>query len=800
MKKHNIILLGLVGVITIITMCLAYKLTLTALNVRHSYQYIEQEIKDEEVIIWKNLNINFDYFSSNIYNKSMEDIYVVVYENDVIKEETLYIPAGGEKSFENEKGLYSIEIHGKNVTPEDVFAEATRHSYFKEFRKTVLVCAVLLAICTCMLMLFYSKYSEKIYRLLLLIIGLLSTLSFVFGVKECFVFVMNWTMIYFFAENIAIIICKEDTNKEDIHEANALVPALAGLIISGFFMKGCLNSTPSSLLYVLSSEKHMSLITYVLTIVIFVIITLLLLACQEKNNRLGVILKKIDCSDTYWGILCIALVRWIQLEELSVYKNLNRFIFLFVLFVLGYFIVERELIVIPQWIAYVIGVVVIVVSAVSMTIINNFYMGHETWSMVHHLDHYYRPMYYVANNIPFPEGDVNMYGHYAIFYKMPMLLFGANLRTLGVFTGFLGGLTAFFTIGTIYKLCKNAKYRLVGELLILYVFTSHIYIAIMPHRLLFPCGMMYFIACNYKKEKSIIDFLIGLCISLVSIVWNTETGAVVLMTFLVYVFAKFTSKKNHWIKSLIKLVVLKIIPIVCVLLLLLGVSVRLKLFGMDKLFGVIFDVQYMTSNHLGKLYMTNSLWIYILAIFLLCIGEALNKIGLFADYNDKEHETVFIIPVSLLGLGMMVYYISRPEDYSIILLFAMVLVVIIISRINNKEMKCLLVCASFSIFLFYGFAYNNFHLRVVEQGLCDYETMETDIQDFKESVIDELYEDGIFVLNGSGLYEVFMDLDLLVSDYDKSKYFIDSTLHDGDTPISQANIGDQVYYIYRINK
>lgn len=456
---------------------------------------------------------------------------------------------------------------------------------------------------------------------------------------------------------------------------------------------------------------------------------------------------------------------------------------------------------------YLVYFVTVGMTAVSTTVINYFHMGKETDSLVMHIDCYYRPIYYMVNNLPVPEHLNSYYGHYPLFYYLPLKLFGANLLTVGIMTGIIGGLTALFSIGILHRLTKSNILRIAGSIAIMNILCSGIYLAIVPHRLIFPMMLLFFIVHFTDKNIRLLQIISGSIISFLSIVWNMETGLVVLCIWILFLVLKKASGKNNCIKYVLKTTTtLILITITAALIILIGfiffrshISNTSLSAVLSDLFGVLLNADYMLNEHFNFIRLTNSPWLYIMILFLSAAAYGMCHMGFFSISIDREQTMPALISIAAMGLGLMVYFISRPEDYNIIILPAIFLTIYFLDHISTTKINRLLckvlLLGLCCILVHTADTVESLLSRVMSRHQLDYSLLLDDLHAFANEVPEES------TASGHGLPEIYMNLGWKIpEDNNTPEYLISSNSNpNNENYILEKEIlfGDKIYYLYR---
>lgn len=832
----------------------------------HTYELIDPVEDGQMVFALDRLKNRYE---TVIQNNSASDIIVAVYKDEsdpILLQDNIRIPQGGEYWFDSGEYAYKVLISGEDIAEENVDVKASTLHYLKDYRKSVVITMIagiaLTVIWTTLIIAApekVKKYGIKINMTLAILLALGSIFS-------CLVFFKGYLEndLCFLALLCTVFVAALKQGEKEISAVLPREAFLAAGIISMFvsclIFNMMLNSTESSLFYIFNAKNKMSLPDYAITVVLFIILFLTLSVVFLRNGKYVTFLKSHMGTELAVCGMAVTASFLVQQEVLGMAGNIVYFIYVLFMLAVFYIIYEKKIPgkigekifrrssdklvnkqenkivqILVNVLVYISYVITIAAAAISTTVINYFHMDGRTWDYVHHVSTYFRPMYYVINNIP-AESGVELYGHYALLYKIPMEIFGANLMTVGIITGIIGGLTAFFTVGTIHMLTKSGFLRIVGTVAIMDILCNGLYLAIVPHRLFFPMMMLFYIVWCKKRSLRWFTVLTGFFISGIAVLWNTETGAVVLITWIIFLIFKTAMKKewkfSHVLRSPAGVVGL----IFLVFLLAAGIFVSYHVLisgitlsaAMGRLFGELLNPGYMFSAHFNFIRWTNAPWIYIMIFLLGVTAYGISGTGLLGGNIKNKSEMSVIISIAVMGLGQLIYFISRPEDYSIMILpviFCMIYLLDTIAqesgdkeavseisgnvqRDMKKDMEKISVLYKrmLSIVLLFGFSC----ILVQSKDICgellqrctnghqlDYELLKEDLAVFAEQVPEDTYtEPGRY----EGLAVVYLCLGWEApQDKENAEYMITGYMT-GDADyefIKEIPFGDIQFYLYR---
>lgn len=292
---------------------------------------------------------------------------------------------------------------------------------------------------------------------------------------------------------------------------------------------------------------------------------------------------------------------------------------------------------------------------------------------------------------PYYENMQSLYGHYAIFY-MPVLkglhrFFRIDYLT-GIFmmTAVIAGISILLFA---YVLNYFAKHDLIYYLGLLAIGEKYfmqmqggVYMQVHPHRMIFPILILALALQEHRKAKKYNVFAV-LLIAL-SIVWSTEVGMVIMFAFSLYrwVWAVMDGEKLTAYRILLllqKLAVFAVIPFMIAYLIVAGynrLAAGVGLSMREFLFPLISDRGYIGNIELVLPDVTHA-WIGASVLFLSVLALTMLQI-LFPQKKESENKPFYFL-LSIMSLGLMLYYINRPTEGSMfIVLFSMLILQAII--------------------------------------------------------------------------------------------------------------------------
>ena len=468
-----------------------------------------------------------------------------------------------------------------------------------------------------------------------------------------------------------------------MHNNEKMSYLLAGgisAIASLLFFRAILLSTPGGLLYPINPEilgtwgnVFVYLIICLLFITLFLAISLLV-----KHDKL-MILKKLPSIK--YGIFVIIVVICIGaglfyglLDEVWILSPLNiltigSIIFLFSLVVLYY---EKGNS-IGKWFFLIIILIVAILLGFIAATPNTFGAGYEgTLYNVHHSSAYLDSIYGVLYARPYAGGITDQYGHYALFFYWPLKVFGATPLTVSIILGILFACSFICLMGAVHVLVESNYLKVLIALsaggILASISALSIYWQTFPHRLIFPSVMILLIALSSKERLTAKGYLIGTLLSILSVLWNFESGIASTAAWIFFVIVNYYQYNGFDIKNAVKCL-LKII-------ILFAICLFVPYFIVN-LYNVLitgFDFEYLLSfkQFIGsmteetyidflrtELKWGNLPYLYIMFTFLGCVALSLRSTSIIT--KEKTPSPIFVVSAatSMIGLVLLTMCINR---------------------------------------------------------------------------------------------------------------------------------------------
>lgn len=302
---------------------------------------------------------------------------------------------------------------------------------------------------------------------------------------------------------------------------------------------------------------------------------------------------------------------------------------------------------------------------------------------LYHIDAYVHPIYSVFYNTPYSELSYGIYGHYELFYKLPMLLFGTSPRvicaTIAVIT-FIEALIFFYVMD---QLTKSKVIKLLIPLAFVVptgcMFLSSSYQST-PHRIVFPmCLILYAVKLGQKERRmKWSDILVGHFICAVAVLWNTETGFICCVAWTAYILARLLTEKDlRWGTIIFKTAVSLLMTALDVGVAIVIVNLYNVIVGGNFVFKEFFYpfINGGFMNHYSiRLLFENRPYIYIMVLCFATITYGASKTRIFQKNVNGKTNAPVIFMIGIILLGQLTYYMTRAAYYGLLITFPFVLI------------------------------------------------------------------------------------------------------------------------------
>ena len=459
-----------------------------------------------------------------------------------------------------------------------------------------------------------------------------------------------------------------------------------GLILTTLFVKYSFGHPDSAIaLAQLGNIK-----TYILSVMIWVMSSVLSFIAlskifPEKENKILGCIVGVVCA----AFFCYAGVEVYKLARVGAeLKYLVAFIFYVAVTVAVYQFFKGERFKILKDVVIVIEILAGAVLWYFSCLYLNTFSG---WSFgplynVFHTSSYIDSISNVYWGHPYYGLECDLYGHYGLFFIIPMKIFGANTKTIGTIMGVLAGVT-FAAFGTAIHLSVKqfiVKFTAIVTLALSGMLAVSMYWQSFPHRLIFPALTILAVTLFARLKLGWKSYAIGLIIPIFAVIWNFETGILCAIAWGLSGGIAFPEKMNR----IVRLIVSEVISVAVSCggaLALLNLYNALRhgpKLGFAELRGFA-EASHHIDNISSPIELGNIEYIHAIILLMGCVLW-----GLWKFIIDKEDspKVMLSMAVAVFGLGIITYYVNDSEGGpTVFMAYLVMAAAVIASGIDSKK-------------------------------------------------------------------------------------------------------------------
>lgn len=468
---------------------------------------------------------------------------------------------------------------------------------------------------------------------------------------------------------------------------NKILSFLFSLLFSFVFAACCLKIP--SLSEMISSKGNINLLTYAMTVILFCISYLLISLLLIRTKKTAVLDRPypaITAALILFTVNLLFLIRMFQLET-EVYGSVSvRYIWHIMPFWLVAVVLAAEAVfffsfVKKSTISLKPSALMAFYGMLTLLIGYNFYtpevfLRNEPDRL--HMDAYFNSIYNVLHGSPYTEYTTSIYGHYGILYKLPMKLLGSDLADFILLNALIGALSFLAAFLALHFIVKNDLLRIIGAVAVSFpvlAMRSGIYWQLWPHRVLFMCLMLCYMAfCVRYKKLNRITCILGYGIVFLGILWNTESGLFCGAAWAGFWILKSLCSKENKPSYVIRTVFFQIFGIILSFLATWGTVELYNLANGGKIMGIQeFLFPLLQSSYMDDLLRVDlpdftSAYIVIIALLFLACAWGISHMW----FLRKDQETTmdilpacFAFAAAVLTLGQITYFINRAAYHNL---------------------------------------------------------------------------------------------------------------------------------------
>ena len=206
-----------------------------------------------------------------------------------------------------------------------------------------------------------------------------------------------------------------------------------------------------------------------------------------------------------------------------------------------------------EWIIRLVYAALVLLVFYSMYTPNIF--GRGELSDAYHGHAYFNSVYNIYQGMPYTHNVTSIYGHYGLFFKIPMELVHGDFKAFVAMVAGIGAFAHICAFLILELLVKSRVLRVLGALAVTFPvlgMRGGFYWQVWPHRVIFP--MLLFLYGAWILKKELCNFWTavgGYLICLLAILWNTETGLILTVAWAGMLISRFLSVGKIKIRRLL---------------------------------------------------------------------------------------------------------------------------------------------------------------------------------------------------------------------------------------------------------
>lgn len=472
----------------------------------------------------------------------------------------------------NDRISYQVMLYSATAQLEDISVSVDNKAYMDDYKTAVVIMMGMVAIMTVLMCIAVlagiPEAGIKYWNMAALLLHILGVFFHIIMIEP---YTVNGCLfISIFMVAASLLLGENDKKAEYRQEYNVIFAGVFTILLSVGMYIIILNSREGTFLSHLGPSNGRGLLLYVLFVITSILLFIISSYITTRHNAifrwvnqylnrkeallLGIMLGVFAFKDHVGAVLTLDWRRWQMFLVLAMLAAIT-----ICLFRTKYDMKQNDRAIKALYLFEIISV------QINKTLINIFGADSLTFGETHHISAYYDEITYIAKGRPFKGGGSELYGHYAILWRLPMAIFGNNLKVIGIVAGIVAAVTFFFFVLVIHRIFRSRFIRVMASLAIWCVFISSgsSTFSSIPHRYVVFAVILYFMVRWQTVELSFKRRLIGHLLCVVALLWNTESGICVSLAWAVYIVIREINNKDScfWLavrKLLVQIVIVGI--------------------------------------------------------------------------------------------------------------------------------------------------------------------------------------------------------------------------------------------------
>ncbi|MDO4518799.1 MAG: hypothetical protein Q4B47_00665 [Eubacteriales bacterium] len=296
-----------------------------------------------------------------------------------------------------------------------------------------------------------------------------------------------------------------------------------------------------------------------------------------------------------------------------------------------------------------------------------------------HTNAYFNSIYTALHGSPYSDTVASIYGHYGILYRLPLKILGGDFIDFILLNALLLALTQVLMCLALHMMVENNILRIIGAVAMSFptlTMRGGYYWQLWPHRVLFMSISIFFMALIVRFRKSNRwMMLLSYFISLLAILWNTESGIFCALGFAAFWILRDLCEKKWTVRKVLGTFVIHLAAVILSFMGAWGVVNAYNLLHGGTVNSIkTFLFPLLTSEYvtdLLRIELTTFPSAYMTMLLLLCIGLAwgISRMIIFVKNHSYSlvnlNRAYFVFGVSVLTLGQISYYMNRATYHNL---------------------------------------------------------------------------------------------------------------------------------------
>lgn len=303
-----------------------------------------------------------------------------------------------------------------------------------------------------------------------------------------------------------------------------------------------------------------------------------------------------------------------------------------------------------------------------------------------HSDAVFNPVYNAVMGEPYSNVSCGMYGQYGLILSLLFKIIGFSTEKYMWFMNILYIIVLVLLIYDIVSVIENdivqifaiAALPLAGGVGTVTTYQGLIRICC---PIFFISFLVYITKHDLFKRRRNMVLIIGFFISIMSIVWNKESGIMVAFTFAVF-YVYMTNLGTGLSLKIIKHIIISVIGVICAFLFAWGwVSVWNLFHGgnavsLDTFLIPLGNRTFMVQSHQMTIDNFNVPWKHVVILFCIFVALGIWNICVKKPYRYSTMKLGIFFCVAILSLGCMTYFINRPVAGNLYIVYYQIVVLL----------------------------------------------------------------------------------------------------------------------------